>query len=65
MRLSSFVSENRKAVLSLVLLLCALGAYFASHLPVAIFPQLTVPRIAIAQPLATCIDGHRSGRSVS
>jgi CzcA family heavy metal efflux pump len=48
MRLSTFVSENRKAVLSLVVLLCALGAYFASHLPVAIFPQLTVPRIAIA-----------------
>ena len=48
MTLSSFVSENRKAVVSLVVLLCAMGAYFAAHLPVAIFPQLTVPRIAIA-----------------
>jgi len=46
--LTAFVWQNRKAVLSLVVLLCALGGYFAVHLPVAIFPQLTVPRIAIA-----------------
>ena len=48
MRLSAFVWQNQKAVLALVVLLCTLGAYFALHLPVAIFPQLTVPRIAIA-----------------
>ena len=48
MRLSRFVWQNQKAVLALVVLLCTLGAYFALHLPVAIFPQLTVPRIAIA-----------------
>ncbi len=48
MRLSGFVWQNQKAVLALVVLLCTLGAYFALHLPVAIFPQLTVPRIAIA-----------------
>ncbi len=48
MRITSFVWQNRKAVLTLVILLCALGGYFAGHLPVAIFPQLVVPRIAIA-----------------
>lgn len=48
MRLADFVRGNQKAVIALVVLLCVLGAYFALHLPVAIFPQLTVPRIAIA-----------------
>ena len=47
MRLAYFVRENTKALFTLVLLLCALGTYFAGHLPVAIFPQLTVPRVAI------------------
>jgi multidrug efflux pump subunit AcrB len=59
-RLSDFVWSNRKAILTLVVLLCMLGAYFAVHLPVAIFPQLTVPRIAIAAdagdlPIATTL----------
>ncbi len=48
MRLARLVWHHRKAVLTLVLILCLLGGYFATNLPVAIFPQLTVPRIVIA-----------------
>ena len=48
MKLADFAWTNRKAVVVLVALLCAMGGYFATHLPVAIFPQLTVPRITIA-----------------
>ncbi|MGI4792449.1 MAG: efflux RND transporter permease subunit [Janthinobacterium lividum] len=48
MRLTRFVWQNRKAVLTLIVILCLLGGYFALHLPVAIFPQLTVPRIVIS-----------------
>lgn len=47
MRLSLFVWHHQKAVLLLVFLLCALGLYFSRHLPVAIFPDLTAPRIII------------------
>ena len=39
---------NRKAILTVVLLLCIIGAISAKKLPVAIFPQLTVPRIAVS-----------------
>jgi multidrug efflux pump subunit AcrB len=48
MKLTRFVYSNSKALLTLVILLCMMGVYFAGHLPVAIFPQLTVPRVAIA-----------------
>ena len=48
MRLTFFIWHHRKAALTLILILCLLGAYFAGHLPVAIFPQLTVPRIVIS-----------------
>lgn len=48
MKLARFVWGNRKAFLLLILTFCIIGGYFAQHLPVAIFPQLTVPRIVIA-----------------
>jgi CzcA family heavy metal efflux pump len=48
MKLSRLVWNNRKAVATLLFILCLLGGYFSVHLPVAIFPQLTVPRIVIA-----------------
>lgn len=44
----AFIWKNRKAILSLVLMLSAMGLYFSTHLPVAIFPQLVVPRIIVA-----------------
>lgn len=46
--LSGFVWRYRKAALLLIGLLGALGLYFAGHLPVAIFPNLTVPRIIVS-----------------
>lgn len=48
MGLSLFVWHNRKAAMTLVLILCLLGVYFAGHLPVAIFPQLTIPRVSVS-----------------
>ncbi|MEO7719680.1 MAG: efflux RND transporter permease subunit [Capsulimonas sp.] len=48
MKLTRFLWAHRKAVLTFTLLLCVLGGYFALHLPVAIFPQLVVPRIAVS-----------------
>ncbi len=48
MNLSAWMWVHRKAAATLLLILCLLGGYFALHLPVAIFPQLTVPRIVVA-----------------
>lgn len=48
MKLMQVLWSNRKAVLTVTLLLCVAGAYFAANLPVAIFPQLTTPRIVIS-----------------
>ncbi len=48
MKLTRLVWHHRKAVLTLVFILCLLGGYFSVNLPVAIFPQLTVPRIVVA-----------------
>lgn len=47
MNLNTFIQHHRKAVLLISLSLCIIGAYFTSHLPVAIFPDLFVPRIII------------------
>ena len=47
MGLSRFVSRYRKAILLLTVLVCAIGAYFSRNLPVAIFPDLTAPRIIV------------------
>ena len=46
--LNGFIWRYRKAALLLIGLLGALGIYFAGHLPVAIFPNLTVPRIIVS-----------------
>jgi len=48
MNLTRLIWLNRKAVATLLFILCLLGGYFALHLPVAIFPQLVVPRIVVA-----------------
>jgi multidrug efflux pump subunit AcrB len=45
--LASIVSRQSRAVVVLVLLLCAAGLYAAWHLPTAIFPQTDFPRIVI------------------
>ena len=47
MSLASFVSGQSRAVLVLVLLLCAAGFYAGFHLPTAIFPETNFPRIVI------------------
>jgi len=48
MTLARIIWRHRKAVLTLVVIGCLLGGYFSSHLPVAIFPQLSVPRIIVS-----------------
>jgi multidrug efflux pump subunit AcrB len=45
--LASLVSSQSRAVVVLVLLLCAAGLYAAWQLPTAIFPQTNFPRIVI------------------
>lgn len=47
MRLAGVVSNQSRAVLVLIALLCAAGLYAAWQLPVAIFPQTNFPRIVI------------------
>ncbi len=47
MRLARLVSNQSRAVLVMVGLLCAAGLYAASQLPIAIFPSTDFPRIVI------------------
>lgn len=47
MRLARLVSDQSRAVLVLVALLCAAGLYAAWQLPISIFPQTNFPRIVI------------------
>ena len=47
MTLARLISEQKRAVLVLVALLCAAGLYAAWQLPSAIFPQTDFPRIVI------------------
>lgn len=47
MGLSGFVRHYKKAILLLVVVLCVAGFYFSRTLPVAIFPELTAPRIIV------------------
>jgi hydrophobe/amphiphile efflux-1 (HAE1) family protein len=47
MRFARLVSNQSRAVLVVIALLCAAGLYAAWQLPVAIFPQTNFPRIVI------------------
>src|SRR6266852_6802488 len=47
MRLARVVSNQSRAILVIVALLCAAGLYAAWQLPIAIFPQTDFPRIVI------------------
>lgn len=47
MNLARFVTHHARAVIVLVVLLCAAGLYAAWQLPTAIFPQTDFPRIVI------------------
>lgn len=47
MSLARFVSDQSRAVIVLVGLLCAAGVYAAFQLPIAIFPRTDFPRIVI------------------
>lgn len=47
MRLATLVSNQSRAILVIVALLCAAGIYAAWQLPVAILPQTDFPRIVI------------------
>lgn len=47
MNLARLISNQSRAVVVLVLLLCVAGLYAASQLPTAIFPQTNFPRIII------------------
>src|SRR5690348_4197884 len=48
MRLLDWLSHHVRALMLIVAGLCVLGIYFVFQLPVAIFPDLTVPRIIVA-----------------
>jgi multidrug efflux pump subunit AcrB len=47
MSLARTISNQKRAVVVVVALLCAAGLYAASQLPIAIFPQTDFPRIVI------------------
>src|SRR5262249_48136130 len=47
MRLARVVSNQSRAILVIVALLCAAGLYAATQLPIAVFPQTDFPRIVI------------------
>ena len=47
MRFASVVSNQSRAILVMVALLCAAGLYASWQLPVAIFPQTDFPRVVI------------------
>jgi multidrug efflux pump subunit AcrB len=47
MTLARLISEQKRAVLVLIALLCAAGLYAAWRLPIAIFPSTDFPRIVI------------------
>jgi multidrug efflux pump subunit AcrB len=47
MTLARLISEQKRAVLVLIALLCAAGIYAAWRLPIAIFPSTDFPRIVI------------------
>lgn len=47
MNLADSISGQRRAVIALVILLCATGLYSALQLPSALFPQTDFPRIVI------------------
>src|SRR5947209_17536118 len=47
MTLAGLISEQKRAVLVLIALLCAAGLYAAWRLPIAIFPSTNFPRIVI------------------
>jgi multidrug efflux pump subunit AcrB len=47
MPLAQIVSNQSRAILVIIALLCAAGLYAAWQLPVAIFPQTDFPRIVI------------------
>src|SRR6266446_7439780 len=47
MRLAGVVSNQSRAVLVVVALLCAAGLYAAWQLPIAVFPETDFPRIVI------------------
>src|SRR5262245_55752761 len=47
MNFAHIISEQKRAVVVLILLLCAAGLYAALELPAAIFPNTDFPRIVI------------------
>src|SRR5256714_4608562 len=47
MTLAGLISEQKRAVLVVIALLCAAGIYAAWRLPIAIFPSTNFPRIVI------------------
>src|SRR5881296_142004 len=47
MRLARLISNQSRAILVLIALLCAAGLYAAWQLPIAVFPQTDFPRIVI------------------
>src|SRR3954467_5651513 len=47
MRLARIVSDQARAIVVIVALLCAAGLYAAWQLPIAVFPETDFPRIVI------------------
>ena len=47
MNLAGLISKQKRAVIVLIILLCAAGLYSASQLPSALFPQTDFPRIVV------------------
>ncbi|CAN5271230.1 efflux RND transporter permease subunit [soil metagenome] len=47
MNLARFISNQKRAVIVIIMLVCLLGIYSAVKLPTAIFPQTDFPRVVI------------------
>ena len=47
MQIARAVSNQSRAIVVMVALLCAAGLYAAWHLPISVFPQTDFPRIVI------------------
>jgi len=48
MSFSNWILSHRRSLLTLLLILAAMGAIRAFHMPVGLFPQVTFPRVVVA-----------------
>ena len=48
MKISGWIQQHRRSLLTLLLLFAVMGAVRTFHMPVGLFPQVTFPRIVVA-----------------